>query len=962
MQAPFSLFSWRRPFLRDLKDMIWKQTRGEPGKVLIIVPNQRPWRYFVDLFPRDGKALMLPKMLPFEEVTAIWRRAGETKAVYNANVLDQVAILGDIIKGLAATDKALAARFAKMEMEVFLPWGFRLASLLEDIFTNGVQPCSLAAPEGELDPLAATLLASLGKIASLWQETLSAHNFTTHGMDCFFASLHADTIPLFLQPGPDRPVYIAGFSTLNGTQKKLFHSLWQAGAQICLHGDPTLATGGAAGLACSAQSAWLKEWHTTANLVTPEGTNRPKYFFYAAYDSHSQLKAMSADLENGSASSAIVLQNTHMLLPVLHHLKDKNVNISMGYPLTHTPFHSLVTEISTLLLRKRPEGQIYWRDLLRLLRHPIVGMLANKDEVSMMRIIPSVDQWLRKGGKYVNLAMLEQHCAEKLTPEELDFFHLFITRMIVQPAQATTTRQLGEALGDICDFLLENGRRIFSRFKLDEEALARVRDNISIMLQDNILANEQFNQDTLFSLLSKLIDQERIPFEAYPLVGTQILGMLETRLLHFDELFILDCSDDFLPGQTPQDPLLPDNLRGLLGLSDSHKRQIVAAHNLFRLCQSAKQVHFYWAEGAVPSAVDTGRRVRSRFMERLIWELEKQKGKLLKPGDDCFGAAQSEASLRPRKPKALKSPEFAQTALPRLLNNAVSASLLNIFMRCPLLFAYKYLLQLEQAPVVGETVNAATLGNCVHQALQMLLEGQPSQPFANDNLDSVIKLIGHCLDKAMQYTELVRTQPVAACMYFEAAAPQILAAYLRRQNKENSEANVLELEKDIEAEIALAGKTYKFRGRVDRIDERNGDIIVLDYKTGAPKTIDYGIWQDEKFFDAMRQALADSEVMKATGGALLDKLREYLPDAQLPVYMLLANATGIVADNAAYVNLLEKDGTEVTLFDGSMDRQEALEKCEIIVGFVLHCIEMCAEFMPRPENCEHCDYTQFCGI
>ena len=73
-----------------------------------------------------------------------------------------------------------------------------------------------------------------------------------------------------------------------------------------------------------------------------------KWHYFAGYDLHSQLKALQQDLDAPSeASTAILLTHGDLLLPVLHHLPDKEVNISMGYPLDRSPlFHLLDSRVA----------------------------------------------------------------------------------------------------------------------------------------------------------------------------------------------------------------------------------------------------------------------------------------------------------------------------------------------------------------------------------------------------------------------------------------------------------------------------------------------------------------------------------------------------------------------------------------------------------------------------------------
>ena len=92
------------------------------------------------------------------------------------------------------------------------------------------------------------------------------------------------------------------------------------------------------------------------------------------------------------------------------------------------------------------------------------------------------------------------------------------------------------------------------------------------ILRETCLAQTPFPPTVLHGITRQVLEQERVPFEAEPLTGMQVLGMLETRLLHFERVLIVDATDDKLPGNPAQDPLLPDSMRQVLGLPDARRR------------------------------------------------------------------------------------------------------------------------------------------------------------------------------------------------------------------------------------------------------------------------------------------------------------------------------------------------------------------------------------------------------
>ena len=123
---------------------------------------------------------------------------------------------------------------------------------------------------------------------------------------------------------------------------------------------------------------------------------------------------------------------------------------------------------------------------------------------------------------------------------------------------------MARRLGGICELLLCHGEEVWPKFPLDAECLFRLMRDVIPALADNAMAGEPLPPESLFAVVRQYLAGERVPFEADPLTALQVLGTLETRLLRFDRVYLLDMTEDRIPGAPGRDPLLPDNLRACL--------------------------------------------------------------------------------------------------------------------------------------------------------------------------------------------------------------------------------------------------------------------------------------------------------------------------------------------------------------------------------------------------------------
>jgi len=983
--SPFLVFPWQRPFLPDLKDFLSSASNGQPGTALLIVPHNRPWRYLARLYAEEGFKGLLPRVMTLADVVSAWRSQTSATPLHTANVLDRVALLHECVVELALQDQGLAARFASMKMEHFLPWGLRLANLLEEMLGQRVAAVDLTHVEQEVSGPAAALLGALGRIGRAYVAALQARQWTTPGFDAFTVTENGVELPRFFAPEQHRPVIMAGFSLLTGSEEALLHRLWQAGGQVCLHADPALALGTAPHWSCEAQAAWLRRWKAKARLAVElsadEAARKPRISFFAGYDCHSQLKALHEELTtNNSATSqdyrqkkfstAVVLTDSALLMPVLHHLPDKDVNVSMGYPLERSPLNRLLEALLQLQESRTEDGRYYWRNLLQCLRHPYLNLLRADDAsgtpLYLRELLRRMENTIRSGSRFVDMDDLAQQCAPGTHPALRQLFAAVVDVLIRQPGEAETTESMARCLQNICDFLLRNGGDMWRHFPLDAEAMYRLARHAAPVLRQNCLAQTPFPPSVLHGIVREVLQQERVPFEAEPLTGLQVLGMLETRLLHFDRVLIVDATDDKLPGNPAQDPLLPDSLRQVLGLPDARSRERATAHTLYRLCAGAREVRFFWQEGISRSALFDGKKSRSRFVEQLLWEEEQRRGHLLAPGQEPLGIARCVVRSTPAAPKSLPRTAALHNAMLELLQKPLSATRLDVYQQCPLRFAWQYLCRLQPPQEVNEGDDPAAVGTCIHETLRALYEPYLNKEVRRGDIsrETLLARFHEALEKA----DLRRILPPDSCLMLEEAAPVRLQRFLENQPDSTF---VAALEEELNVTLALAGGEYSFTGIMDRIDRRDGFAHILDYKTGGLKKHDGSLWGDilffrrvEGLFAALRRGQAPDSQTLEDMETLFDELRPRLPSLQLPCYVCMAadGRFGPIGD-AALVELRDA-GREYPLFGGLVDEDlaDAVAYCHAALSLVLRHMQHAPAFTARPgRHCDWCPYASLCA-
>lgn len=1050
---PFLIFPWDKPFLQELQHCVAERTDSNPGRAIIIVPHNRPRRYLGEFFRQDTtlpRPMLLPRMLTVSEMIGLFRASTTTRPLRTAGALDRVALLYRCVQDAvtARQDDELCGRFAGMDMARFFPWGMRLSSVLEECLTQQLEARDIPYTEGEVSPLASALLGALGRIHARYMALLEEEGWTTPGLDAFTAARHVlrcreagkdeEAIPPALrcpQQG-GRQIFVAGLAVLSDAENILLHHLWQHGAHICLHTDPALVQGYKASeghWACSDHVRWMRQWHAKAVLACEPSGQSPALHFMAGYDVHSQLlgvrevlcaeeAACTPDTQDAptpeaslaaTPSTAIVLAQPGLLMPMLHHLPDRDFNVSMGYPLERAPLCGLVEAVLRLQSARKSsltsegdsessgssegrggadgadgmdgrETRYHWRALLQCLRHPYVQMLSctpqdttEGDSPSSLRsALHRMEESLRGGSRFAAPHALLEKVEGDLTPPVRQLLRRTLTALTENFAVTRTPAQMGEAIGKLCDLLLAHGEDMWKRYPLDAESLYRLVQHVIPGLRGSMLADTPFPFAALSSLTRQLLRAERVPFEADPIAGLQILGMLETRLLHFERLLIVDATEENLPGFTAQDPLLPDALRALLGLPDAQRRERTSAHTLYRLMAGAREVHFFWQEGIQRSALFDGKNSRSRFVDELIWQEEQRRGTLLHAGTPPLRVAPCPVRAMPRQAQGLPMNDALRARMQEWLARGISPTRLDSYLTCPLRFAWESLYGFHPLDEVNEGDDPMAVGELIHNVLHDAFHPWKGRPLRKGDI-SPVQMDG-LFNDALDASSLRNQLPPDSYTMLSLAGPLRLRRFLEQQPEETE---VVALEKTLEATLTVQrgdhSAHYLLKGTLDRVDVRpdifnegaTSVLTVLDYKTGQVRRPAPAIWNDTEFWEAVQISSQPASLSSHLSDALLKEVAEAFPSVQLPCYLYLCAHSAELTKHgtpgdAAWVALRES-GAEVALLGEEVDeelRTTILEtRIPQLLGFLLGHMEKTEYFSPYEGNhCQYCPYTGLC--
>ena len=226
-----------------------------------------------------------------------------------------------------------------------------------------------------------------------------------------------------------------------------------------------------------------------------------------------------------------------------------------------------------------------------------------------------------------------------------------------------------------------------------------------------------FNFRLLRLLMRRTMESVTMPFHGEPVTDIQVMGVLETRLLDFDRLLLLNVEEGVIPQKQTDNSFIPFYLRKAWHMQTSDERATVYAYNFFRLLSRAGHATLLYASA---DAMDGGRGM-SRFVMQMLYssEFEISRQVLQEPS----ALSPITANPSPITPSLLSTLSKDEKGILRRSDGhsyRLSPNALNTYISCPRSFQLQYILGLR--PQEEEEVLFApnTLGSFVHHAMEYI--------------------------------------------------------------------------------------------------------------------------------------------------------------------------------------------------------------------------------------------------
>ena len=810
-------------FLDDVAKKIIA-SQGEIDQVKIIVPSNRAINFLKEAFKR---AIKTPLVAP--EIYSVSQFIESLSGVQRLSKVDLLHVFYEVYKEQTPTN----------ELEYFhqfFGWGASLLDEFNEIDAQLVNPKELFGFMKELSKLEAWGVQQKGALSKqhykiqnqyfIYYRTLYKKLVQMGGGYAGLCLREAvQNLTFYMEQDLPKHFFV-GFNALTKAEEAIVQELMAEGKAEIIWDLDHIFYEDANHSAGHFIRTYQKNWNVLKRRAKPQF---PKHFseskeieIISTAKNGIQAKAavqIARELndETPQDSTVVVLGDENLLLPALSVLPEKEMpwNITMGYQLKDTALFGFFKRYFDLHDNLGTSG-FPFNELYEFSTNAASKLLFEDTR-------PRIDKWIRNNMQ--EFISPEALCAmgdlESQVFAEFDNVDNFIQRLL-KIAQTLKNKHLkikDESFQvQVCDRLLELFESLVER-QIEFHFMNSLRD--------------------VKMIFESLAGEETFDFTGDPFHGVQIMGLLETRLLDFDNVVITNVNEGILPLGKSSFSWIPFDVRKKFGMNTFVEQDHLYAYHFFRLLQRAKKVFLLYNASA--EGLFSGE--RSRFLIQLeYFKLPTHKLKFNQ-------VALPIPKLNNKQRKIVKTNSIL-SHLEQIGQEGFSPSSLTQYIRDPYAFYEQRMLKIQPPMDINEFLSPREKGTIMHEVLEQLYQPYLSQTMKELHYDKMLEILPNTLANVFGLAKgkgLKTGKNRLVYQIIEAVIKQFLISE-KEQVQQGNQIQIIALEKEFSKSINVKtiGRNINFKGTVDRIDRYNGTLRFVDYKTGSIMSTDLAFYDWEE--------------------------------------------------------------------------------------------------------------------
>lgn len=508
--------------------------------------------------------------------------------------------------------------------------------------------------------------------------------------------------------------------------------------------------------------------------------------------------------------------------------KEIGVNITLGLPYSTTTFATLFSAVFSMQRNSHLSADktryFFYKDVTEILLHPHIQLIA-PNEANLIR------QYIADN----NLFNIKSQTLIE---------HLPRLRFLFTPINNNRgERYLGDTVSSaqyIRNLIAGLRESLSSKPGFSDSFELKMLDYFeeqTVTLESLIEKYQIDMHDTTFLMLfERIMMSKTISMEGTPVKGLQIMGVLETRCLDFDNIIFLSMNENSLPRREYVRTMIPNNLRRGYGLPSIEHTESFYSYYFFRaISRSSRATLLY--DTRPPGK---GRGEISRYLEQLLYIFND--GHISHKIINLTGSLPEKRTITVHKNK--KVMERIQVFKNPDSGRSLSASSLKKYLDCPLKFYLMVVNGLGDEDEPTEYLTAAKVGDLFHNSAQIIFDTFKNKLITEDVINEILRsdIIENTVSR--QVAMLARSNEDDPATSNARPEGLLVGNSTKAMLREMFEAEKKNIEKngpftyiDGEYEVLSRWKVndheFNFHMKIDRIDRIDESTLrFIDYKTG----------------------------------------------------------------------------------------------------------------------------------
>lgn len=302
------------------------------------------------------------------------------------------------------------------------------------------------------------------------------------------------------------------------------------------------------------------------------------------------------------------------------------------------------------------------------------------------------------------------------------------------------------------------------------------------------------------------------------------MGMLETRLLDFKNVIVTNANEGILPAGKSDGSFIPYDIKRERNLPTYADKDAIFAYHFFRLIQRAENIYILY--DTEPS--DYGSGEQSRFLTQL---------EIYKPQEVTKRIVGMPARSEAIPVQLVEKNGELWEELKQLAAKGLSPSALTSYILNPIEFYKRKILKIDEREELEETVASSTLGNIIHNSLEELYRPHVDRFLNVQHIRGMRSIADKTVEKWFGKEYENGNIGTGENLLIFNVAKRFVKNFLRREKtllENNNSLKIIALEQDMQTIFDTSSLPFPvvLKGKADRIDQLNGTIRIIDYKTG----------------------------------------------------------------------------------------------------------------------------------